>query len=47
MVATVLAYMAYRNIWANAKRQVAVRGPLDPAFRERMDEAKADSGIAG
>ena len=47
LVATVLAYMAYRNIWANAKRQVAIRGPLEPAFRERMDEAKSDSGIAG
>ncbi|WP_338505255.1 cytochrome c1 [Sphingomonas kaistensis] len=47
LIATVLAYMAYRNIWANAKRQVSIRGPLDPEFRERMDEAKADSGIAG
>ena len=47
LIATVLAYMAYRNIWANAKRQVSIRGPLDPDFRERMDEAKADSGIAG
>ena len=46
-IATVLAYMAYRNIWANAKREVAIRGPLDPAFRERMDEQKAERGIAG
>lgn len=47
LVATVLAYMAYRNIWANAKRQVAIRGPLEPAFRERMDEQKDERGIAG
>lgn len=46
-IATVLAYLAYRNIWANAKRQVSVRGPLEPAFRERMDEEKAERGIAG
>jgi ubiquinol-cytochrome c reductase cytochrome c1 subunit len=46
-VATVLAYMAYRNIWANAKREVSLRGPLEPAFRERMDEQKAERGIAG
>lgn len=46
-VATILAYLAYRNIWANAKREVAMRGPLEPAFRERMDEQKAERGIAG
>jgi ubiquinol-cytochrome c reductase cytochrome c1 subunit len=47
LIATVLAYLAYRNIWANAKREVSVRGPLEPAFRERMDEQKAERGIAG
>jgi ubiquinol-cytochrome c reductase cytochrome c1 subunit len=47
LVATVLAYLAYRNIWANAKREVSLRGPLEPAFRERMDEQKAERGIAG
>ncbi|GAA4011921.1 cytochrome c1 [Sphingomonas swuensis] len=47
LIATILAYMAYRNIWANAKREVSIRGPLEPAFRERMDEQKADRGIAG
>lgn len=46
-IATILAYFAYRNIWASAKRQVAPRGPLDPDFRERMDEQKAERGIAG
>jgi ubiquinol-cytochrome c reductase cytochrome c1 subunit len=47
LIATILAYMAYRNIWATAKRQVSIRGPLEPAFRERMDEQKAERGIAG
>ena len=45
--ATAFAYFAYRNIWANAKREVSIRGPLEPAFRERMDEQKAERGIAG
>jgi len=47
LIATSLAYMSYKNIWATAKRQVAMRGPLEPAFRERMDEQKAERGIAG
>ena len=46
-IATILAYLAYRNIWATAKREVAIRGPLEPAFRERMEEQKAERGIAG
>lgn len=46
-VATVLAYMAYRNIWANAKREVSIRGPLEPAFQERMQQQKDERGIAG
>jgi len=47
LLATILAYLAYRNIWASAKREVSIRGPLEPAFRERMDEQKAERGIAG
>lgn len=47
LIATVLAYLAYRNIWANAKRQVGPHGPLDPENRERMDDQKAERGIAG
>ncbi|GAA4027495.1 cytochrome c1 [Sphingomonas rosea] len=46
-IATTLAYLSYRNIWANAKRQVSPRGPLDPENRGRMDAAKADQGVAG
>jgi ubiquinol-cytochrome c reductase cytochrome c1 subunit len=47
IVATVLAYLAYRNIWANAKREVSIRGPLEPAFQARMQEQKDERGIAG
>lgn len=46
-IGTIFAYFAYRNIWASAKREVSIRGPLEPAFRERMDEQKAERGIAG
>ncbi|GLR47362.1 cytochrome c1 [Sphingomonas astaxanthinifaciens] len=46
-IATGLAYLSYRNIWAEAKRKVAPRGPLDPENKARMDAAKAESGIAG
>ncbi len=46
-IATTLAYLSYRNIWANAKREVAAKGPLDPDFRERVEEQKAERGIAG
>jgi len=47
LTATVFAYLAYRNLWANAKREVSIRGPLEPAFRDRMDEQKSERGIAG
>jgi ubiquinol-cytochrome c reductase cytochrome c1 subunit len=47
LVATVLAYLAYRNIWATAKREVAIRGPLEPAFAARTERTKDDEGIAG
>jgi ubiquinol-cytochrome c reductase cytochrome c1 subunit len=45
--ATILGYMSYRNIWAEAKRKVAPVGPLDPANMARREEAKDEAGIAG
>ena len=47
IVATVLAYLAYRNIWATAKREVAIRGPLEPAFAARTERTKDQEDIAG
>ena len=47
LIATILAYLSYRNLWANAKRSVGPHGPLDPDNRQRMDEQKAERGIAG
>jgi ubiquinol-cytochrome c reductase cytochrome c1 subunit len=46
--ATVLAYLAYQNIWhGGASRRVRTTGPLDPENMAKNDEAKRDAGIAG
>jgi ubiquinol-cytochrome c reductase cytochrome c1 subunit len=47
LIATVLAYLAYRQHLGECEARVSIRGPLEPAFRERMDEQKAERGIAG
>jgi ubiquinol-cytochrome c reductase cytochrome c1 subunit len=48
LFATVLAYMAYQNIWhGGATRRVRQTGPLDPENQAKSDEAKRDAGIAG
>ena len=47
LIATVLAYLAYKNVWATAKRAVAPKGPLDAENRARMDITKDEQGIAG
>lgn len=46
--ATILAYLAYQNIWhGGASRRVARVGPLDPENMAKREEAKSDAGIAG
>ena len=45
--ATVLGYLSYRNIWADAKRKVAPKGPLEPENKAKRNRAKAKAGIAG
>jgi len=45
--ASILAWFAYKNVWANAKRTVRVAGPLDPENMARREAAKDESGIAG
>ncbi|MCA1654535.1 MAG: cytochrome c1 [Sphingomicrobium sp.] len=47
LVATVLAYLSYKNIWAEAKRVVAPKGPLDPENRARRATAMSEAGIEG
>ncbi len=44
---TVLAYLAYQNIWAEAKRKVAPVGPLDPGNKAKRNRAKGKAGIQG
>jgi len=47
LVATALGYMAYRNIWAEAKRKVRVTGPLEAENQAKSNSAKRKQGIAG
>jgi len=48
LFATILAYLAYQNIWhGGASRRVRRTGPLDPENMAKSDEAKRDAGIAG
>jgi ubiquinol-cytochrome c reductase cytochrome c1 subunit len=46
--ATILAYMAYQNIWhGGASRRVRETGPLDPENMAKRDEASREAGIEG
>ncbi|HEX8240289.1 MAG TPA: cytochrome c1 [Allosphingosinicella sp.] len=46
--ATILAYLAYQNIWhGGASRRVRETGPLDPENMAKTDAAERDAGIAG
>ncbi|HEX8842192.1 MAG TPA: cytochrome c1 [Sphingomicrobium sp.] len=47
LFATILAYLAYQQIWHDAKRIVRVTGPLEPKNQARTRRAKAKEGIAG
>jgi ubiquinol-cytochrome c reductase cytochrome c1 subunit len=39
LIATVLGYLSYQNIWATAKRKVRVTGPLDPVNKAKRTRA--------
>jgi ubiquinol-cytochrome c reductase cytochrome c1 subunit len=44
--ATILAYMAYQNIWhGGASRRVRETGPLDPVNMAKSDQASREAGI--
>jgi ubiquinol-cytochrome c reductase cytochrome c1 subunit len=48
ILATILAYMAYQNIWhGGASRRVRPTGPLDPENMAKRDEASREAGIEG
>lgn len=45
IVATVLGYMSYRNIWAEAKRKVAPKGALAPENVAKRKRASKKAGV--
>jgi ubiquinol-cytochrome c reductase cytochrome c1 subunit len=45
--ASILSYLAYKNVWSTAKRKVRIAGPLDPENQAKSEAAKRDAGIAG
>ena len=47
IVATILGYLSYRNIWAEAKRKVAPKGALDPENQAKRTRASKKAGIVG
>lgn len=47
LFATVLGYLAYRQLWASAKRQVRVTGALEAKNQAKSRSAKAKAGVRG
>ena len=47
LFAMVLAYLAYQQIWREAKRAVRVTGALDPKNQAKSRRAKGKEGVAG
>ena len=47
LFATVLGYLAYRQLWAEAKRVVRPTGALDPKNLAKSRSAKAKAGVRG
>ena len=47
LFASILGYLAYRQIWHDAKRAVRVTGALEPENQAKSRRAKAKQGVAG
>jgi len=47
LLASILGYFAYQQIWHDAKRAVRVTGALDPKNQAKTNRAKARQGVAG
>ncbi|HUP66938.1 MAG TPA: cytochrome c1 [Sphingomicrobium sp.] len=47
LFASILGYLAYQQIWRDAKRAVRVTGALDPKNQAKGRRAKAKQGVAG
>ena len=44
---TILAYLAYKNVWASAKRTVRITGALDPENMAKREAASREAGVEG
>ncbi|MFP5328706.1 MAG: cytochrome c1 [Alphaproteobacteria bacterium] len=44
---TAFAYLAYRNVWGEAKRKVRVTGPLEPENKAKRQRASRKAGVKG
>jgi ubiquinol-cytochrome c reductase cytochrome c1 subunit len=47
LFATILGYLAYQQIWHEAKREVRVTGVLDPENQAKSRRAKGKAGVVG
>ena len=47
LIATILGYLAYHQLWDEAKRTVRPTGPLEPENQAKSRRAKAKAGVAG
>jgi ubiquinol-cytochrome c reductase cytochrome c1 subunit len=47
LLATIFGYLAYQQIWHDAKRVVRVTGPLEPEAQAKSRKAKTKQGVAG
>jgi ubiquinol-cytochrome c reductase cytochrome c1 subunit len=47
LLASILGYFAYQQIWHEAKREVRVTGPLEPESQAKTTRAKRKAGVAG
>jgi ubiquinol-cytochrome c reductase cytochrome c1 subunit len=47
LIATILGYLAYHQLWDETKRSVRETGPLEPQNQAKTRRAKAKAGIAG
>ena len=47
LFATILAYLAYRNIWREQKAKVRETGPLESEHKAKSGRAKRKAGVAG
>jgi ubiquinol-cytochrome c reductase cytochrome c1 subunit len=47
LIASILGYLAYQQIWHDAKRTVRPTGVLDPENRAKANRAKGKAGVVG